>query len=151
MTTRAIIALGMVLAVIAAPAAQAGPGQMSPEAQQALHRRSVALNLMYGLGKPAGMTHAQYRASRIRSAALNERYGLPVVLTSDEIARLYSTGRTRSPEVALPTSSTPGFAWGAFGIGAAVMFGLALLAGCLFVRRPLLATLRGLGPRYRTT
>jgi hypothetical protein len=106
---------------------------------------------MYGLGKPAGMTHAQYRASLIRSAALNERYGLPVVLTSDEIARLYGTGRTRSPELAPPTNSTRGFAWEAFGIGAAVMFGLALLAGCFFVRRPLLATLRGLAPRYRTT
>ena len=151
MTTRTIIALGMVLAVIAAPAAQAGSGQMSPEAYQALHRRSAALNVMYGLGKPAGMTHAQYRASLIRSAALNERYRLPVVLTSDEIARLYSKGRTRSPELAQPTSSTPGFAWGAFGIGAAVMFGLALLTGFFFARRPLLASLRGVAPRYRTT
>jgi hypothetical protein len=153
MTTRATIAtiaVGMVLAAVAAPA-QAGPGQMSPEAYQALHRQSVALNVIYGLGKPAGMTHAQYRASFIRSAALNERYGLPVVLTSDEIARLYGTGRTRSPELAPPTNSTRGFAWGAFGIGAAVMFGLALLAGCFFVRRPLLATLRGLAPSYRTS
>jgi hypothetical protein len=153
MTTRvtiATIAVGMLLIAVAAPAAQAGPGQMSPEAYQALHRRSMALNVIYGLGKPAGMTHAQYRALLIRSAGLNERYGLPVALTSDEIARLYGTGRTR-PELAPPTNSTPGFAWGAFGIGAAVMFGLALLAGCFFVRRPLLATLRGLAPRYRTT
>jgi hypothetical protein len=148
--TIATIAVGMVLAV-AAPAAQAGSGQMSPEAYQALHRRSFALNVMYGLGKPAGMTHAQYRASLVRSAMINEHYGLPVVLTSGEIARLYGTGRTRSPELAPPASSTRGFAWGAFGIGAAVMFGLALLAGCFFVRRPLLATLRGLTPRYRTT
>ncbi len=113
MTTRATIAtiaVGMVLAAVAAVAAQAGPGQMSPEAYQALHRRSVALNVIYGLGKPAGMTHAQYRASLIRSAALNERYGQPVVLTSDEIARLYGTGRTRSPELAPPTNSTRGFA-----------------------------------------
>jgi hypothetical protein len=141
----------MVLAVLVAPAAQASPGQMSPEAYQALHRRSFALNMIYGLGKPAGMTHAQYRASLVRSAALNERYGLPVALTSDEIARLYGTGWTRSPELAPPTNSNPGFAWGAFGLGAAVMFGLALLAGCFVVRRPLLATLRGLTPRYRTT
>jgi hypothetical protein len=153
MTTRATIAtiaLGMVLAV-AAPAAQAGPGPMSPEAHQALHRRSFALNVIYGLGKPAGMTHAQYRASLARSAALNERYGLPVALTSGEIERLYGTGRTGSPELAPPSNSSRGFAWGAFGIGAAVMLGLGLLAGCLFVRRPLLATLRGLAPRYRTT
>jgi hypothetical protein len=79
MTTRAsiaTIAVGMVLAVVSAPAAQAGPGQMSPEAYQALHRRSLALNVIYGLGKPAEVTQAQYRASLIRSAALNERYGL---------------------------------------------------------------------------
>ena len=132
-------------------AAQAGPGQMSPEAYGALQRRSLALNVMYGLGKPAGMTHAQYRALLIRSAGLNERYGLPVVLTSGEIARLYGTGLTRSPELVSRVNSTRGFAWGAFGIGATVMFALALLAGCFFVRRPLLATLRGLAPRYRTT
>ena len=155
MTTRATIAtiaVGMVLGVVAVPAVQAGPGQMSPDANQALDRRSFALNVMYGLGKPAGMTHAQYRASLIRSTALNERYGLPVVLTSDEIARLYGTGRPRSPESA-PTSVPRGdaFDWTAAVIGAAVMFGLALLAGCFFVRRPLLATLRGLAPRYRTT
>jgi hypothetical protein len=141
----------MVLGAIAAPAAQAAPGQMSPEAYQALHRRSSALNVIYGLGKPAGMTHAQYRASLVRGAALNERYGLPVVLTPGEIERLYGTGRPRSPELASPSNSTPGFAWGAFGIGAAVMFGLGLFAGCFFARRPLLATLRGLAPRYRTT
>lgn len=154
MTTRvtiATIAIGMVLAAVAPMAAQAGPGQMSPEAYQALHRRSFALNVIYGSGKPAGMTHAQYRASLVRSATLNERYGLPVALSPDEIERLYGTGRTRSPELAPPTNSTRSFAWGAFGIGAAVMFGLALLAGCFFVRRPLLATLRGFAPRYRTT
>ena len=152
MTTRitiATIAVSMVLGAVAAPGAQAGPGQMSPEAQQALHRRSVALNVIYGAGKPAGITHAQYRASLARGAALNERYGLPVVLTSGEIERLYGTGRTSSTELAPATSSAPGFSWGAFGMGAAVMFGLALLAG--FVGRPVLATLRGLAPRYRTT
>ena len=147
--TIATIAVGMVLAVIAAPAAQAGPGQMSPEAYQALHRRSSALNVMYGLGKPAEMTHAQYRASLIRSAARNERYGLPVVLTSGEIARLYDTGRITSPELAPPTSVPRGdaFDWTDAAIGAAVMFGLALLAVGFFVRRRLLATL----PRARTS
>jgi hypothetical protein len=150
--TIATIAFGMVLAVVAAPAAQAGPGQMSPEAYQALHRRSAALNVIYGLGMPAGMTHAQYRALLIRSAALNERYGLPVALTPGEIERLYGTGRETSQELARPTNSTRGFAWGAFGIGAALMFGLALLAGYFVVRRPLLlATLRAFAPRYRTT
>ena len=152
MTTRvtiATIAVGMVLAAVAATAAQAGPGQMSPEAYGALHRRSLALNVMYGLGKPAGMTHAQYRASLIRSAARNERHGLPVVLTSGEIARLYDTGRITSPELAPPTSVPRGdaFDWTDAAIGAAVMFGLALLALGFFVRRRLPVTL----PRARTS
>ncbi len=152
MTTRvtiATIAVGMVLAAVAATAAQAGPGQMSPEAYGALHRRSLALNVMYGLGKPAGMTHAQYRALLIRSAALNERYGLPVVLTSGEIARLYDTGRITSPELAPPASVPRGdaFDWTDAAIGAAVMFGLAVLAVGFFVRRRLLVTL----PRARTS
>ena len=153
MTTRvtiATIAIGMVLAAVAPMAAQAGPGQMSPEAYQALNRRSFALNVIYGLGKPAGMTHAQYRASLVRGAALNEHYGLPVVLTSSEIARLYGTGRTRSPELAPPANSTRAFAWGAFGIGAAVMFGLALVAGGVVARHRLLVTRRGLTPQETT-
>jgi hypothetical protein len=142
MTTRAsiaTIAVGMVLAVAVAPAAQAGPGQMSPEAYQALHRRSVALNVMYGLGKPAEVTHAQYRASWVRGAALNERYGLPVALTSGEIARLYGTGRTRSPELAPPTSvpRADAFDWSDAAIGAAFAAGLALIgaAGVLVIGR----------------
>jgi hypothetical protein len=142
MTTRAsiaTIAVGIVLAAIAAPAAQAGPGQMSPEAYQALHRRSLALNMMYGVGKPPGMTHAQYRASQVRGAALNERYGLPVALTSDEIARLYGTGRTTSPKLAAPTSvpRADAFDWSDAAIGAAFAAGLALIgaAGVLVVGR----------------
>ena len=142
MTTRAsiaTIAVGMVLAVVSAPAAQAGPGQMSPEAYQALHRRSLALNVMHGLGKPAGMTQAQYRTSLIRSATLNERYGLPVALTSGEIARLYGTRRTTSPELAPPTSVPRGdaFDWTDAAIGAALAAGLALIgaAGVLVIGR----------------
>lgn len=149
MTTRASIAtvaVGMVLGVVAAPAAQAGPGQMSPEAYQALHGRSFTLNVMYGLDKSAGMTHAQHRASLIRSAALNERYGLPVALTSGEIARLYGTGRTTSPELA-PLTSVPrgdAFDWSAAAIGAAFAAGLALIgvAGVVVRRRALVPHLR---------
>jgi len=138
--TIATIAVGMLLAVVAAPAAQAGrPAQMSPEAYQALHRQSWALNVIYGLGKPAEMTHAEYRASLIRSTALNERYGLPVVLTSGQIARLYGTGRTRSQEPAPPTSVPRGdaFDWSDAAIGAVFMAGLALIgaAGVLVVGR----------------
>ena len=87
--------------------------------------------------RPPGMSKAEYRALMLRSEALNQKYGLgkqeAVALTSQ------------------PTNSTRGFAWGAFGIGAGVMFGLALLAGGFFVRHRLLATSRGLAPRYRTT
>jgi hypothetical protein len=149
MTTRAsiaTIAVGMVLAVIAAPAAQAGPGQMSPEAYQALQRRSLALNAIYGLGKPAKVTHAQYRASLVRGAALNERYGLPVALTSGEIERLYGTGRTKSPELAPPMSVPRGdaFDWSDAAIGAAFPAGLALIgvAGVAVGRRVLVPHLR---------
>jgi hypothetical protein len=143
-TTIATIAVGMVLAVVAAPAAQAGPGQMPPEAYQALHLRSFALNVIYGLGKPAEMTHAQYRALLVRSTALNERYGLPVVLTSGQIAQVYGTGRSRSPELAPPTSVSRGdaprgdaFDWSDAAIGAAFAAGLALIgaAGVLVITR----------------
>ena len=113
---------------------------MSKAEYRALMLRGEALNQKYRLGPqravPQGMTTAEYRALILRSEALNKRYGL------DE---------QKAPAVtSQPTNSTRGFAWGAFGIGAAVMFGLALLAGGrgFFVRRRLLATLRGLAPRY---
>ena len=119
---------------------------MSPEAYQALHRRSLALNVIYGLGKPAEVTHAQYRASLVRGAALNERYGLPVALTSGEIERLYGTGRTRSRELAPPMSVPRGdaFDWSDAAIGAAFPAGLALIgvAGVAVGRRALVPHLR---------
>jgi hypothetical protein len=144
--------IGRIAAVLAtvsaltalAGVAQAGtsrPPSMSKAEYRALMLRSEALNERYGLGPqravPQGMTAAAHRALRLRSEALNERYGL---------------GPQKAAAVtSQPTNSTRGFAWGAFGIGAAVMVGLALLAGGFFVRRRLLATLRGLAPRYRTT
>ena len=149
MTTRAsiaTIAIGMVLVVVTAPAAQAAPGQMSPEGYQALQRRSLALNVIYGLGKPAEVTHAQHRASLVRSAGLNERYGLPVVLTSREIERLYGTGRTGSAKLAPPMSvpRADAFDWSDAAIGAAFAAGLALIsvAGVAVGRRGLVPHLR---------
>jgi hypothetical protein len=140
--------IGRIAAVLAtvsaltalAGVAQAGtsrPQSMSKAEYRALMLRSEALNQKYGLGQqravPQGMTAVEYRALMLRSEALNRKYGLgtqkAVAVTSQ------------------PTNSTRGFAWGAFGIGAAVMFGLALLAGGFFVRRRLLATL----PRARTS
>jgi hypothetical protein len=71
---------------------------------------------------PRGMTAAEYQALMLRSEALNKRYGLD---------------KQKAPAVtSQPTNSTRGFAWGAFGIGAAVMFGLALLAGGFFTIGP---------------
>ena len=142
--------IGRIAAVLAtvsaltalAGVAQAGtsrPPSMSKAEYRSLMLRSEALDQKYGLGPqravPQGMTAAE--ALMLRSQALNKRYGLD----TQKAAAVTSQ----------PTNSTPGFAWGAFGIGAAVMFGLALLAGGFFVRRRLLATLRGLAPRYRTT
>ena len=143
--------IGRIAAVLAtvsaltalAGVAQAGtsrPPSMSKAEYQALMLRSEALNQKSGLGPqsavPQGMTAAEYRALMLRSEALNQKYGL---------------GKQKAAAVtSQPTNSTRGFAWGAFGIGAAVMFGLALLAGGLFVRHRLLATRRVLTP-YRTT
>jgi hypothetical protein len=144
--------IGRIAAVLAtvsaltalAGVAQAGtsrPSSMSKAEFRALMLRSEALNQKYGLGAqgavPQGVTAAEYRALMLRSQALNTRYGLDKQTTS-----------AVTPQ---PTNSTRDFAWGAFGIGAAVMFGLALVAGGFFVRRRLVATLRGLAPRYRTT
>ena len=141
--------IAAVLAAVSALAALAGvaqagssrPQSMSKAEYRALMLRSEALNQKYGLGPqravPQAMTAAESRALMLRSEALNQRYGL---------------GKQRAAAVTRqPTNSTRGFAWGAFGIGAAVMFGLALFAGGFFVRHRLLATLRGLAPRYRTT
>jgi hypothetical protein len=146
---RTIGRIAAVLATVSALTALAGvaqagtsrPPSMSKAEYRALMLRSEALDQKYGLGPqraaPQGMTAAESRALMLRSEAVNKRYGL------DKQKAAAVTSQT--------TNSTRGFAWGAFGIGAAVMFGLALLAGGFFVRRRLLATLRGLAPRYGTT
>ena len=144
MNTSTMVRIAAVLATVIALTAFAGvaqagnsrPTSMSKAEYRALMLRSEALNEKYGLGSPRavshGMTAAEYRAEMLRSEALNEKYGLGEWATAAVTSQ--------------PTNPTRGFAWGAFGIGAAVMFGLALLAGG-FV---LLAARRGLTP-YRTT
>jgi hypothetical protein len=135
--------LATVSALTLAGVAQAGtsrPPSMSKAEYRALMLRSEALNQKYGLGPqraaPQGMTAAEYRALMLRSEALNQKYGL---------------GKQKAAAVtSQPTNSTRGIEWGAFGIGAAVMFGLALLAGGFFVRHRLLATRRGLTPHTTT-
>ena len=134
------IAAGVALvALVAASASAAGtaPAQMSP-AEHAAMVRGQALNVLYGLGKPEGMTHAQYRALLIRSTALNELHGLPVGLSSSEVARMYGRGIVPSPTLATPVAVPrgDGFDWVDAAIGAAFAAGLALLgvAGALAVR-----------------
>jgi hypothetical protein len=170
--------IGRIAAVLAtvsaltalAGVAQAGtsrPPSMSKPEYRSLMLRSEALNQRYGLGSqrtvPLGMTAAEYRALRIRGQELNRLYApaeslmtpaalRALTLRGEAMSKTYGLDKQKAAAVtSQPTNSTRGFAWGAFGIGAAVMFGLALLAGSFFVRRPLLATLRGLAPRYRTT
>ena len=169
--------IAAVLATVSALTALAGVAQagtsrapsMSQAEYRALMLRSEALNQKYGLGPqsavPQGMTAAD-RALTLRSEALNQKYGLgprravpqgmtaadrALMLRSEALNQEHGLGRqTAAAVTSQPTNSTRGFAWGAFGIGAAVMFGLALLAGGFFVRHQLLATRRGLTP-YRTT
>jgi hypothetical protein len=171
--------IAAVLAAVSALAALAGvaqagtsrPQSMSKAESRALMLRSEALNERYGLGPqravPQSMTAAEYRAVMLRSEALNQKYGLgpqravpqsmtaaeyrALMLRSEALNQKYGLGPQKAAAVtSQPTNSTRGFAWG-FGIGAALMFGLALLAGGFFVRHRLLATLRGLALRYRTT
>lgn len=122
------------LAGVAQAATQAPPG-MSQAEYRALILRSEGLNQAYGLGSPGavpqGMTAPEYRALMLRSEALNQGYG----------------SGTRIAATAAPRPANPagGFAWGAFGIGAAAMLGLALVAaGGVVVRRRTLAARPGL-------
>jgi hypothetical protein len=82
--------------------------------------RSAGLNERYRLGAwkgvPEGLSPAEYRALTLRSEALNKQYGL---------GKWAASAQTQVV--------THGFAWGAFGIGAAAMFGLVLLAGGVVV------------------
>ncbi len=124
--TRRIAALlstiGALLALVgSAQAATSKPAGMSKAEYRALMIRSQALNDKYGVGKPVGkpaaMSQAEYRALMIRSRALNAKYGVGTT-----VRRISAT-----PQTAL--SSDNGFAWADFGIGAAAMLGLVLLAG----------------------
>ncbi|HZD87333.1 MAG TPA: hypothetical protein VE088_04950 [Gaiellaceae bacterium] len=121
-TRIAIVVVGILLGAIAAAPAL---GRLSPQEHGAMMLRSEALDVTYGLGKPDAMTDAAYRAVLIRSAGLNERYGLPVSLGADEIARLYGTGVESPQAVTQPAGN--GFDWNYAAIAAGVVLGLALL------------------------
>jgi hypothetical protein len=145
--------IAVVLAGIAVLAALSGvaqgatstskPAGMSKTEYRALTLRGEALNQKYGLGAwkgvPAGMTPLQYRALKIRGEALNKKYGLgrwsalpPAPPPRNEVRVpeiLSGVLLPAAPAARGSTGMSHGFAWGAFGIGAVAMLGLALLAG----------------------
>jgi hypothetical protein len=109
----------MLVLVGSAQSGSARPSGMSKAEYRALMLRSEALNEKYGLGasaaKPAAMTWPEYRALMLRSKALNAKYGLG------------GSHATAAPRRAI-TIAQGGFAWSDFGLGAAAMLGLVLLA-----------------------
>lgn len=128
------IAAGIVLAALtAAPAygAAGRPPEMSPQEYRATLVRSGALNALYGLEKPRGMSHAEYRASLIRSTALNERYGLPVGLTPDAITRLYGVRVVESTPTGTPAVPVVAAAQGFDWTDAAI--GAGVVAGLVLI------------------
>lgn len=115
-----VAALTIGALTVLAGAAQATPSRptgMSKAEYRALTLRGEALNRRYVLGvaAPTGMTAPEYRALMLRSEALNAMVG-------DE-------AQTPPAVVARPSTFSDSFSWGAFGIGAAAMFGLVLLVG----------------------
>jgi hypothetical protein len=119
----------LVFLVAPAPAANSRPAGMTWAEYQALMLRSQALNEKYGLGaaaagKPAAMSWPEYRALMLRSRALNQKYGL---------AGFSAATQPQAPTVV----GNEGFAWGDFGLGAAAMLGLVLVAGGIAAGRRL--------------
>ena len=103
---------------------------------------------------PTGMTKAEYRALMIRSEAMNQRYGLyeyaqpgllsqsnPTVAKPNVNQQLGEIGSWAVPSkqpTEKPVASTgEGFDWNNVGIGAALVFGVAVLgvASLLTARR----------------
>jgi hypothetical protein len=124
---------------------------------------AVAASAQASSSKPAAMSKAEYQALMSRSEALNARYGNAVTrLSPQQFKSLYEAGGDRLPpqelvalvarsealnsRYGLGATSGPGvgtekpvvspgatFDWADFGIGAAAMLGLLLLAGGLIV------------------
>jgi hypothetical protein len=122
-----VTAIGALLLLAGPASASSKPAGMTKAEYRALMLRSQALNLKYGLGEDPGMTKAEYRALMLRSQGLNKKYHLGAFAVS-------------KPAV---VAGGDGFAWSAFGIGAAATLGLVLVAGGAFAgsrRRPVLRT-----------
>ena len=98
-----------------AQAATSKPAGMSNAEYRALMLRSEALTRKYHLGTysrtPQGMTAPAYQALMLRSQALNKKYHLGAFAPATRVV-----------------TAAAGFSWSAFGIGAAAMLGLVLLA-----------------------
>jgi hypothetical protein len=111
-----VVAIAAVAVAGVAQAATSRPAAMSKAEYRALVIRSEALNQKYHLGQwqgvPQGMTPSEYRALVVRGEALNKQYGL---------------GKWSKASATQSASSTQGFSWGAFGIGAVAMLGLVLV------------------------
>jgi hypothetical protein len=110
--------------------------------------RSEALNKKYHLGTysraPQGMTAPAYRAQMLRSEALNKKYHLgtysrapqgmtapayrALTLRSEALNKKYHLGSWAVSPASATVSTAGGFSWSAFGIGAAAMVGVVLLA-----------------------
>jgi hypothetical protein len=114
-----IIGTISVAIALAAPiqASSSKPIGMSKAEHRALMLRSEALNKRYHLGTYSraaqGTTAPEYRALMIRSEALNKKYHLGSWAVAPASASMSTAGD---------------FSWSAFGIGAAVMLGVVLLA-----------------------
>jgi hypothetical protein len=124
---------------------------------------AVAASAQASSSKPAAMSKAEYQALMSHSEALNARYGNAVTrLSPQQFKALYEAGGDRlapqelvalvarsealNTRYGLGATSGPGvgtekpvvspgatFDWADFGIGAAAMLGLLLLAGGLIV------------------
>jgi hypothetical protein len=120
-----VTAIGALLLLAGPASASSKPATMTKDEYRALMLRSQGLNEKYGLGQ--GMTKAEYRALMLRSEGLNKKYHLGAFAVSRPVVVAGGTG----------------FAWSAFGIGAAATLGLVLVAGGAFAgtrRRPVLRT-----------
>jgi hypothetical protein len=134
-----------------AQAATSKPARMSNAEYRALMLRSKALNEKYHLGTYSeaaqGTAAAARRALLLRSQALNEKYHLgtyseaaqgttaaarrALMLRSQALNEKYQLGAF-APATRVGTAAA-GFSWLAFGIGAAAMLGLVLLASSAIV------------------
>ena len=122
-----VMAIGALLLLAGPASASSKPATMTKAEYRALMLRSQGLNEKYGLGEGPGMTKPEYRALMLRSEGLNKKYHLGAFAVS-------------KPAV---VAGGTGFAWSAFGIGAAATLGLVLVAGGAFAgsrRRPVLRT-----------